>query len=84
MENAMKAIELTGTIDAQGKLHLDEPASHLGTGRVRIILLRTEEGDVDEGEWLCGGARNPAFDFLRDPAEDIYSRSDGEPFRDEG
>lgn len=26
---------------------------------------------------------NPAFDFLNDPEEDIYSPTDGEPFRDE-
>ena len=39
--------------------------------------------DPTELEWLKGLARNPAFDFLEDPAEDIYSLSDGKPFRDE-
>ena len=84
MENAMKAIELTGTIDERGRLHLDEPVSHLGTGRVRVILLRREEGDIDESEWLRTAARNPAFEFLKDPAEDIYTLADGEPFNDQG
>ena len=29
-------------------------------------------------------AHNPAFDFLKDPAEDIYTLSDGKLFRDQG
>jgi hypothetical protein len=37
----------------------------------------------DETEWLRAAASNPAFYFLNDPAEDIYSLSDGEPFRDQ-
>jgi hypothetical protein len=35
----------------------------------------------DETEWLQAAARNPAFAFLSDPEEDIYSLADGEPFR---
>lgn len=35
-----------------------------------------------EAEWLHAAAHNPAFDFLKDAAEDIYSPTDGEPFRD--
>jgi hypothetical protein len=27
---------------------------------------------------------NPAFHFLKDPAEDIYTLTDGKPFHDEG
>ncbi len=37
----------------------------------------------DESEWLQAAARNPAFDFLNDPEEDIYSLADGDPFRNE-
>jgi hypothetical protein len=33
-----------------------------------------EETDVDEREWLRAAAMNPAFDFLKEPEEDIYSR----------
>ena len=29
-------------------------------------------------------AANPAFDFLKDPEEDIYTLSDGRPFYDAG
>ncbi len=38
------------------------------------------EEDIDESEWLQAAAKNPAFDFLEDPAEDIYSITDGKPF----
>ena len=83
MEHAMKAIELTGTVDEQGILHLDSSLVSLGEGPVRVILLREEE-DVRESEWLRAAASNPAFDFLKDPEEDIYSPADGKPFDDQG
>jgi hypothetical protein len=42
-----------------------------------------EESDINETEWLQAAAANPAFDFLKDPEEDIYTLSDGRPFYDE-
>jgi hypothetical protein len=33
-----------------------------------------EESDIDEREWLRAAATNPAFAFLKEPEEDIYSR----------
>ena len=48
-----------------------------------IVLVPDDQpSDISEGEWLATAARNPAFDFLKDPREDVYSASDGEPFRD--
>jgi len=84
MDIPMKAIEVTGTVDKQGQLHLDEPLSILGPRRIRVILLFPEEADIDEREWLQAAVNNPAFDFLKDPAEDIYTLTDGKPFYDEG
>ena len=84
MEIQMKAIEVEGTVDENGQLHLDEPLTVLGPGRVRVILLSPHEEDVQEREWLSAAARNPAFDFLKDAEEDIYTITDGKPFRDEG
>lgn len=83
MTNAMKAVELNGIIDAQGQLHLDTPVADMGKGRVRVILLRNEE-EVEECEWLRAAAGNPAFDFLQDPEEDLYTPADGKPFDDPG
>ena len=79
MSNSIRATELTGTVDDKGNLHLDIPVSEIGPGRVRVILLSAED-DIDEATWLRTAAKNPAFDFLHDPAEDIYSPDDGKPF----
>lgn len=81
---ATRAIELTGVIDDKRQLHLDEPLPIVGPSRVRVIILVPEESDISEGEWLRFAASNPAFDFLKDPAEDIYTLEDGEPFHADG
>ena len=39
----MKAIELTGTVDARGNLSLDEPVLVSANSRVRVIILCPEE-----------------------------------------
>jgi hypothetical protein len=44
----MKAIEVTGTIDNKGNLALDQPISEAAHGRVRVIILCSEE-NLDEG-----------------------------------
>ena len=82
MENSLQVVELIGTIDEKGQLHLDEPISAVGQGRVRVILL-PEEAEIGENEWLKAAASKPAFDFLKDPAEDIYTLDDGQPFNDQ-
>jgi hypothetical protein len=50
---------------------------------VRVLLLIPEDDDVSEGEWMRAAARNPAFAFLSDTAEDIYTVNDGRPIVDE-
>ncbi len=44
-------------------------------------ILR-EKAELEEYEWLKAAASNPAFDFLNDPEEDIYTLADGKPFHD--
>jgi len=78
------AIEVTGTIDEQRQLHLDEPLPITGPSRVRVIILLPQESDADEREWLRAATANPAFEFLSDPREDIYTLFDGKPFLGEG
>ncbi|MDO8726521.1 MAG: hypothetical protein Q7J35_10680 [Candidatus Methanoperedens sp.] len=39
-------------------------------------------GTIDEKEWLDAVTSNPAFDFLKEPEEDIYTSEDGRPFQD--
>ena len=82
MESAWKALEVAGTIDEQQQLHLDTPLPIAGPIRVRVIILIPEQTDIDEREWLRAAATNPAFDFLKEPEEDIYTLADGKPFHD--
>jgi len=79
----MTAIEMTGTVDENHQLQLDGTLPITGPKRVRVIVLSplTEMADDwNEMEWLKASLSNPAFDYLRDPEEDIYTISDGKPF----
>ena len=78
----VKAIEVTGEIDGDGKLHLDEALPVIGPNRVRVILLLENSDDISEQEWLRAEAGNSAFDFLKGPQEDGYTLADGKPFND--
>ncbi len=82
MDIVEKAIEVTATIDANRQLVLNEPLPVVGPTKVRVIILLPEEADIDEKEWLRSASVNPAFDFLREKEEDIYTLSDGKPFHD--
>jgi len=76
----MMAIEVTGIIDKDNRLRLNESLPIVGPKPVRVIILSPADDDWNEAEWLQAAAQNPAFDFLSDPAEDIYSLDDGRPF----
>lgn len=82
MEFVEKAVETTATIDANRQLVLDELLPVVGSAKVRVIILFHEEVYIEEKEWLCSASINPAFDFLKEPEEDIYTLSDGKPFHD--
>lgn len=84
MESTMKAIEVTGTIDASHRLVLDEPLPVEGPTRVRVVILLPEDAEINEKEWLRAAAVNPAFDVLKETEENIYSPTDGRPFHDKG
>jgi len=77
LERTFKAIETTGMIDKDHHLLLDEPLPFIGPAKVRVIILFPEEGDINEKEWLYAAAKDPSFDFLKEPEEDIYSLTDG-------
>jgi hypothetical protein len=38
----------------------------------------------EEQNWLRAATASPAFEFLKDQEENIYTLSDGKPFIDEG
>jgi hypothetical protein len=81
---AERAIERVGTVDAQHQLVLDEPLPIAKATRVRVIVLFPDDTEIDETAWLHAASTNPAFDFLKDSAEDIYTIKDGKPFHDQG
>jgi len=84
MEGVLKAIEVEGAIDEQRQLHLDRPLPVSGPSRVRVIILIPEQADIAERDWLGSAAANPAFAFLDEPGEDVYTPADGKPFHDQG
>ena len=79
----MKAIEMSGRIDDQHRLQLDRPVPIGGPSSVRVIILVQEDSDLDERTWFHAAASNPAFAFLHDSEEDVYSLNDGDPFDDQ-
>lgn len=70
--------------------NLVKALGRLGFNVVRIRgshCVRHADGrdaDINEGEWLGAVARNPAFEFLRESAEDVYTVRDGKPFNNQG
>ena len=82
MNAPMTAIEMTGIIDEHNQLRLDGYLPFSGPKRVRVIILSTPEDEIDEATWLYAASQNPAFSFLAEPEEDIYTLTDGEPFND--
>ncbi len=80
----LHAVETSGMLDESNHLWLDSPLPIKVPRRVRLIVLFAEEtDDWNETVWLKAAASNPAFEFLKDPVEDIYTVEDGRPFRDE-
>ncbi len=73
----MKAIEITGSVNEQGKVELDQPLTASKSTRFRGILLFP---DADEAqEWSLSALQASASEFLNDPEEDIYTLEDGSP-----
>ena len=73
----MKAIEINSKTDKKGHLKIDY-ALNKSNQKVRVLIFVENE---DEEIWLDTVTDNPAFDFLKEEEEDIYSLTDGEPFR---
>lgn len=77
----MKAIEINSKTDKSGHLRINYKLDK-SEKKVRVlILLEDEQTELDDEKiWLDTISSNPAFNFLKDSAEDIYSQNDGEPF----
>jgi hypothetical protein len=77
----MKAIEVIGTIEENGRVRLEEPVPAAVGERVRLIVLVGED-EPNEQEWLHAATKGGAFGFLNAPEEDLYTLRDGKPFDD--
>jgi hypothetical protein len=80
----VNAIERTGVVDDQHQLQLDELLPLPEQSRVRVIVLAPETEDIPAAAWAKATSASPAFDFLTDAAEDVYTTADGRPFDDKG
>lgn len=74
----MKAIELISRTDKEGQLRLDYQLDK-SDSNVRVLILLEDELTIEERSWLKGVSANPAFDFLNNEEEGIYSINDGKP-----
>ena len=83
MKKTLSAIEVTGVVDENQQLKLDMPLPIAGPISVKVIVLYPTPEEFDETEWLKAAASNPAFEFLKEPDEDIYTLADGKPVEDE-
>jgi hypothetical protein len=61
---------------------LDEPYDLPANAPLMVTLLPASVDTDSEETWLRAASSSDAFAFLADPAEDIYTVADGEPFRD--
>lgn len=78
----MQAIETTGQINEMGQLTLSIPLKVVNR-KVKVILLIEEDDEISDYHWLQAATQNPAFDFLKEEAENIYSIHDGKPISHE-
>jgi len=69
----MRAIETTGVLDKSRLLKLDKRLKTTKPQKVKVIILYGGDNDDDETAWLKMLSGNPAFDFLKDNEEDIYT-----------
>jgi predicted DNA-binding antitoxin AbrB/MazE fold protein len=74
----MRAIEATATFE-KGLLTLDQAVNLKNKEKVKLIILVDEDDESEEEVWLDAVSKNPAFDFLKEPGEDIYTAEDGKP-----
>jgi hypothetical protein len=77
----MPTVTLQAHYDGR-RVILDEPYDLPANAPLMVTLLPSASDPDAEETWLRVAAASDAFAFLADPAEDIYTVADGEPFRD--
>jgi len=79
----MRAIEINSKTDHSGHIKFDYQLGR-SDQNVRILILLEEDNYQLEEEklWIDSLSNNPAFNFLREPEENVYSLKDGESLND--
>lgn len=77
----MPTVTLQAHFDGQ-RIVLDEPYDLPANANLMVTVLPASSDTDSEEVWLRAASTSDAFAFLADPAEDIYTLTDGEPFRD--
>ena len=73
----MNAIKVSGNVDENRQLSARVPAT-IPPGPVTVLIVSASPEDEAGAAWAEGIAREWG-DELRDPAQDIYALTDGEP-----
>ena len=73
----MNIVKLTGNVDENCRLSAQVPAS-IRPGPVTVLVLPEMYEEEEAQAWTAGIAQEWA-DELADPAQDIYTMTDGEP-----
>ena len=73
----MNPVKVVGNVDENRQLSARVPAT-IPPGPVTILIVPASQEDEAGTAWAAGIAREWA-DELRDPGQDIYALTDGEP-----
>lgn len=73
----MEAVEKIVQFDANGIVHISL-GKNFSQKKAKVIILISD--DLSEEEWMNSAGQNPAFDFLKDEPDDLYSIEDGKPY----
>ena len=77
----MPTVALQAHFDGH-RIMLDEPYDLPANANLMVTVLPSSSNTDSEEGWLRAASASDSFAFLADPAEDIYTAADGEPFRD--
>ena len=75
----MEAFEKIVHFDEEGNLLL-KLGKDFSKKEAKVVVL-VKDDEITEKEWLSIAMKGGAYDFLNDPAEDIYTMEDGVPYK---
>ncbi len=76
----MSTNKYSAVINEKAELHLTLEAD-MKNKRVNVFIISDDDEDLSLHELNMLLKGNPVYDFLNDPAEDIYTIHDGKPYK---